>query len=249
MLIHLFIFIIAFLINTISALSGGGAGIVQLPVLLFLDLSYPSALATHKLANCALGVGSFFKFIKSFKLEKQILVALVLVGAIGVYAGSFVIKFLNQEIAEIFLAIIMLVIFVHFRFEKKLKLDISKYKLNNFTFHAIGCLGFFIIGFINGTVSSGAGILAIFWLTFWYRLTYQSALFHTLIFIGIFYNLVGAILLDRLFIIDLKYLPALAFGAFFGGYFGANLINKHQNYIKTKIIPFIVIVFALVLIT
>ncbi|MEB3323332.1 MAG: hypothetical protein VKI81_10965 [Synechococcaceae cyanobacterium] len=34
-----------------------GAGLVQLPVLILLGLPFPVALATHKLASVALGIG------------------------------------------------------------------------------------------------------------------------------------------------------------------------------------------------
>ena len=48
--------IISFFSNFISALSGGGAGLIQLPALLFLGLPFSKALATHKVASVALGL-------------------------------------------------------------------------------------------------------------------------------------------------------------------------------------------------
>ena len=44
--------------NIFSAFSGGGAGLVQFPVLIFLGLPFGMALATHKVASVALGVGA-----------------------------------------------------------------------------------------------------------------------------------------------------------------------------------------------
>ena len=44
--------------NALSALAGGGAGLVQLPALILLGLPFSMALATHKVASVALGLGA-----------------------------------------------------------------------------------------------------------------------------------------------------------------------------------------------
>ena len=51
MLDHVLIFAISLVANVFSALSGGGAGLIQLPVLIFLGLPFGIALATHKVAT------------------------------------------------------------------------------------------------------------------------------------------------------------------------------------------------------
>ena len=60
--------IISFFSNFISALAGGGAGLIQLPALLFLGLPFSKALATQKLASVALGFGASFPHLKSQNL-------------------------------------------------------------------------------------------------------------------------------------------------------------------------------------
>jgi hypothetical protein len=54
---HLVLFVIAIIANWFSALAGGGAGLIQLPILIFMGLPFSLALATHKLATVALGIG------------------------------------------------------------------------------------------------------------------------------------------------------------------------------------------------
>jgi len=49
--------------NAFSAFVGGGAGLLQLPALLFLGLPFSVALATHKVATVALGVGALMLMI------------------------------------------------------------------------------------------------------------------------------------------------------------------------------------------
>jgi len=58
------LFAIALVANTFSALAGGGAGLIQLPALLLLGLPFSVALATHKIASVALGLGAVARYLK-----------------------------------------------------------------------------------------------------------------------------------------------------------------------------------------
>ena len=50
--------VVALISNGLSAFAGGGAGLVQLPALILLGLNFSTALATHKVASVALGLGA-----------------------------------------------------------------------------------------------------------------------------------------------------------------------------------------------
>ena len=65
---NVLIFLISFISNTFSAISGGGAGLIQLPALILFGIPYYQALATHKVATVALGLGGSirnFKYLKN----------------------------------------------------------------------------------------------------------------------------------------------------------------------------------------
>ena len=62
-----YIFLISFFSNTFSAISGGGAGLLQLPALILSGVPYYQALASHKLATVALGIGGFIKKLQIFR--------------------------------------------------------------------------------------------------------------------------------------------------------------------------------------
>ncbi|POF53449.1 permease, partial [Vibrio vulnificus] len=47
----LFLFFGSLIANTLASLAGGGAGLLQFPLLIFLGLPFGVALATHKLAS------------------------------------------------------------------------------------------------------------------------------------------------------------------------------------------------------
>ncbi len=59
------LFVVSLIANLFSALAGGGAGLLQLPALLFLGLPFGVALATHKVASVFLGLGATARHLKS----------------------------------------------------------------------------------------------------------------------------------------------------------------------------------------
>jgi len=58
------LFVVSLLANSFSAFAGGGAGLLQLPLLIFLGLPFGIALATHKVASVALGVGATVRHLR-----------------------------------------------------------------------------------------------------------------------------------------------------------------------------------------
>ena len=64
--------VIAVIANALSAFAGGGAGLVQLPALILLGLPFASALATHKVASVALGVGAAGRHWRASSLNRSL---------------------------------------------------------------------------------------------------------------------------------------------------------------------------------
>ena len=96
-----------------------------------------------------------------------------------------------------------------------------------------GGLAIFIIGGLNGSLTSGTGLFVTLWLVRWFGLDYKSAVTYTLILVGLFWNATGAITLGVLTKIHWLWLPALLLGSFIGGYLGAHLaIVKGNQVIK-----------------
>ena len=82
------IFIISLFSNTFSAISGGGAGLIQLPALILSGIPYYQALATHKFATVALGIGGSIRNYKSLKNDYYILWQILFFGIPGVVFGE-----------------------------------------------------------------------------------------------------------------------------------------------------------------
>ena len=65
-------------------------------------------------------------------------------------------------------------------------------------------------------------------------MTFKEAVGYTLLVVGLFFNLVGAITLYLISNIDMSILPILLIGSFIGGYIGAMVaISKSNKIIKS----------------
>jgi len=83
---------ISFVANTLSSLAGGGAGLLQLPVLIFLGLAFPTALATHKIASIALGLGATLRHLRAEPINWRFAGFILLAGLPGVWLGTQIIR-------------------------------------------------------------------------------------------------------------------------------------------------------------
>ena len=94
---NVLIFLISFISNTFSAISGGGAGLVQLPTLILFGLPYYQALVTHKIATVALGLGGSIRNFKYVTNDIYVLWQILFFGTPGVVLGTSIVKFLSEQ--------------------------------------------------------------------------------------------------------------------------------------------------------
>ena len=91
----------------------------------------------------------------------------------------------------------------------------------------------FFIGILNGSVSSGTGLLVTILLIKIFKIDFLRAVSLTFLSVGIFWNALGAFFLSRIGSIPSNLLIILILGSFTGGFFGAHLSNlKGNNLIK-----------------
>lgn len=226
------VFIASFIANTFSALAGGGAGLLQLPVLIFLGLSFSMALATHKVATVALGIGATIRYLKEDLVERYFALFMICVGMPAVMLGAVVVVNIPDHYATFALAILTISLGVYSIFQKELGQSYTP-KNRNISGMLMGALGLFIIGFLNGSLTSGTGLFATMLLVQWFGMDYKRAVAYTLIIVGLFWNATGGVTLALLTDIKWDWLPALLVGSFLGGYTGAHLaILKGNAFIK-----------------
>ncbi len=231
---QLLLLILSLIANAFSALAGGGAGLLQLPVLIFLGLPFGIALATHKVASVALGLGATLRHLREGTLQRRLALVILCFGLPGVTLGASIILQIPDRSAELALGFLTCGLGIYSWRQQEFGQRIS---LIHQDLHGLltGGVVLFLFGILNGSLTSGTGLFVTIWLIRWFGLDYKSAVAYTLILVGIFWNGTGAITLGILGEIRWSWLPALLIGSLAGGYLGAHLALKHGNHLIKRL--------------
>lgn len=223
---------VSFFANALSAFAGGGAGLVQLPALIFLGLPFGVALATHKVASVALGLGATLRHWREKTTQLRFSLFILACGLPGVVLGASFILRVPDRVAQVALGVLTLGLGMYSMFKRDLGQSASL-RNRHAVGYVVGGVVLFIIGILNGSLTSGTGLFVTLWLVYWFGLDYKTAVAYTLILVGIFWNGTGAVTLGWLGEIRWSWMPALLIGSFTGGYVGAHLaIVKGNRLIK-----------------
>lgn len=222
------LFLISLVANTFSSLAGGGAGLIQLPALLMLGLPFSIALATHKIASVALGIGATIRYLKEDLIQRKLALLMLFSGVPGVILGGFIIVNIPDRTASIALGTLTIALGIYSMINPSLG---SEHNMRNMhsSGYLIGGFVLLIIGILNGSLTSGTGLFATMFLIRWFGLDYKHAVAYTLIMVGIFWNGSGAITVGLLSNIQWSWLPALLIGSLIGGYLGSHLAMIKGN--------------------
>ena len=227
------IFLISLISNTFSAVSGGGAGLIQLPSLILFGSPYYQALATHKIATVALGIGGSMRNLKSLRNDSDVLLQILFFGTPGVILGSTIVRFLSEQYLYLILGFISIILALYSFHKPSLGLN-SKASKINYRLKVKFILPIFFVGILNGSVSSGTGLLVTILLINVFEIDFLRAVSLTFFTVGIFWNAIGALFLSRIGLISTNLLVILILGSFLGGYLGAHLSNLKGNLLIKK---------------
>lgn len=229
---QLILLFFSFIANLFSAFSGGGAGLIQLPLLLILGLPFAVALATHKVASVALGVGATMRHLHNSDLERRFMLFILCSGIPGVLLGASYILRVPDRTATVALGVLTISLGLYSLLRRGLGQRYQP-RHRDARGYLAGAAGLFAIGILNGSLTSGTGLFVTIWLIRWFGLDYQRAVAYTLILVGVFWNGAGAITLGVLGEIKWEWLPALLLGSLLGGYAGAHLsISSGNRWVK-----------------
>ena len=230
---NFYIFFISFFSNTFSAISGGGAGLLQLPALILSGVPYYQALASHKLATVALGIGGSLRNYKSLGNDIGVARQILIFGLPGVILGASVVEHISEKYLYLILGIISILLAFYSLLKPDLGLSSGNKELN--FVHKIRFFIFiFLIGILNGSISSGTGLLVTILLIKTFGMDFLRAISLTFFTVGIFWNLTGAIFLSKIGTVPPNILFLLLIGSFSGGYFGAHLSKLKGNVLVKK---------------
>lgn len=222
------LFLISFIANAFSAFAGGGAGLLQLPLLIFLGLPFSVALATHKLASVALGIGATTRHFREGSLNWRFSLLILASGLPGVILGALVIVHIPERPAELGLGILTMGLGFYSILNKDLGQKTQIVQKNR-AHSVIGILLLFLIGALNGSLTSGTGLFVTLWLVRWFRLDYKQAVAYTLVLVGLFWNGTGALTLGLQGPIRWDWVPILLVASVLGGYVGAHFALTAGN--------------------
>lgn len=226
------LFLASFLANWFSALSGGGAGLIQFPMLIFLGLPFGVALATHKVASVALGLGATVRHFRESHLERRFSLIILGAGLPGVVLGASTILKVPSNYAQFVLGVLTMGLGVYSVFRPGLGMEYAPRNRQGRDL-AVGMAGLFVVGFLNGSITSGTGLFLTMWLIRYFGLDYKRAVAYTLVLCGLVWNGTGALVLGTIGNIAWDWMPALLLGSLIGGYLGSHhAIRKGNLWIK-----------------
>jgi hypothetical protein len=228
----LILFFISFIANSFSAFAGGGAGLLQLPLLIFLGLPFSVALATHKLASVALGIGATTRHFREGNLNWRFSLLILGSGLPGVILGALVIVHIPDRPAELALGFLTLGLGLYSIINTSLGQAMAPTQYS-VVHKVVGTAVLFLIGALNGSLTSGTGLFVTLWLVRWFGLDYKHAVAYTLVLVGVFWNGTGALTLGLQGPIRWDWVPVLLVASALGGYVGAHFaIIKSNRLIK-----------------
>jgi len=226
------LFVVSLLANLFSAFAGGGAGLLQLPALIFLGLPFAVALATHKVASVALGVGATVRHLREGGLQRRYVLFILACGLPGVLLGASLILQVPGRYAEVALGVLTVGLGLYSVVKGEMGLrEQPRHRQGAGLW--IGGLVLFVIGALNGSLTSGTGLFVTLWLVRWFGADYRQAVAYTLVLVGVAWNGAGAVILGLIGEVRWDWLPVLLAGSLIGGYAGAHLaILKGNRWIK-----------------
>ncbi len=151
------ILITSFIATALSSMSGGGASMMNIPVMLSLGISFPLATAAQKVSSTFWVLPAAYNYLKGRQVDWKFLIWFAVIGLIGVYAGAVVVLSINQRIAGIIIGFLIMSLVVYALLDKNIGLgEEKKYsKLRQLTAYVFAP----ILGFYESFFGSGNGIL------------------------------------------------------------------------------------------
>ena len=147
--------------------------------------------------------------------------------------GASIVEYTSEQYLYLFLGLFSILLAFYSFIRSDLGLTSGNNKLN--FFHKIRFLIFiFFIGILNGSISSGTGLLVTILLIKTFGMDFLRAISLTFFTVGIFWNFTGAIFLSRIGSVPSNILVLLIVGSFTGGYFGAHLSKLKGNKLIKK---------------
>lgn len=211
-----------------SSLSGGGAGLILLPVLLFTGLPFINALASHKLAVGFIGIGSTLRYVREGLIDWRVFWWTALVGLPFVVLGTRFAASVPGEVMEPLVGGVIIAM-VAITLARRAAPDLFDPARLSPRLLLLGSALLIPAAFYSGWISAGSGVFTTFIYLWLLRYDQLHATAMTLAANGIFWNGVGAIAHVFMGHVIWPLAPGLIAGALLGSYLGASFGIKRGN--------------------
>jgi uncharacterized membrane protein YfcA len=224
--------LLGFTASFFSALAGGGAGLLQFPALILLGLPFGAAVATHKVAVVALGVGSTARHLREGGIDWRWLGLMTAIGVPGVVLGTRIALTIPDRAGKLAFGAINIGLGVYSILRPQLGLAAQPRNRSGRGFH-IGCGLVFVVGWLTGLIPSGPGVFTTLLFLIWFGFDYRQAVACTMIMVGLLWNAAGGITAAWSGPVQWHWIPALVIGGLLGGYAGAHMgLLRGNRFIK-----------------
>ena len=236
----LIVFTSSIIATFLSAMSGGGASIITLPVFLWTGMSLPLAIAVNKISAVFWTPVSAYNYLKDKKIDWRFLFAFTLVGLTGAYAGVQFVLSINEETIKPIIGIIIFgfVIYTYFKKDLGLKERNEKSVIKNIITYPFAIL----MGVYESIIGSGNGIA-------FAVLTFHTKGFDFIDALGYYFAIAffwvsfATFLYAQEGFFDLEIMLAAILGSIIGSYAG----SKYAKFKGNKFIKVVFIVIGAVL--
>ncbi len=151
------ILISSFIATALSSMSGGGASVINIPVMLSLGISFPLATAAQKVSSMFWVLPASYNYLKGRKIDWKFLILFSVIGLAGAYVGTLVVLSINQRTAGIIVGVLILCLVLYVLLKKDMGL--SETKIYSPLRRSIAYVFALILGFYESFFGSGNGIL------------------------------------------------------------------------------------------
>ncbi len=224
--------IVGFAASFFSALAGGGAGLLQFPALILMGLGFAGAVATHKVAVVALGVGSTARHLREGGQDWRFLGLCTALGLPGVVFGTQLALRIPDREGELIFGAVNIGLGLYSMLRPQLGQALAPRNREGRGL-LIGCLLTFGVGWLTGLVPSGPGVFSTLLFLTWFGCDYRQAVAYTMLMVGLMWNAAGAVTAGLTGPVAWPWIPALVIGGLVGGYLGSHLgLLKGNRFIK-----------------
>ncbi len=153
------LFVVAFLATLLSSMSGSGTSIINIPVFIWLGLSFPSALSLTIFSSVFWVLPASYNYLKGKVIEWKFLILYALIGLVGAYIGVRTVLSIDQRLFEIGIGTLIIFLVAYSYFRKELGLEAKATIAHSKIKVACAYLSALVLGFYESIFGSGNGIL------------------------------------------------------------------------------------------